>query len=56
MVFFVGLATGVLLGVAAYHYGYAVKYSKSEVICNQLEKDKEIQKQLERLIAYGNDI
>ncbi len=56
MVFFAGLMAGFALGCVAYRYFYAVKCSKNEVICNQLEKDREIQKQLERLIAYGNDI
>ena len=56
MVFFAGIMTGFVLGWAAYRYFYAVKCSKNEVICNQQEKDREIQKQLERLIAYGNDI
>ncbi len=55
MVFVIGFAAGLALGLAWYKYLYLERYENSEVLCNEKEKDKEIQKQLERLIAYGND-
>ena len=51
----VGFAAGLALGIAWYKYLFLDRYENSEVLCNEKEKDKEIQKQLERLIAYGND-
>ena len=56
MVFFVGIITGAVLGAVAYRYCYTLQCNKAQVICNEAEKDKELYKQLERLIAYGNDI
>lgn len=56
MIFFTGFVLGCVLGAAVYRYLYTVQCSKNEVICNQQEKDREMQKQLERLITYGNDI
>ena len=44
---------GLALGLAWYRYLYLERYEKSEVLCNEKEKDREIQKQLERLMAYG---
>ena len=56
MIFFTGLVIGVAAGAAAYHWFYAVHCSKTELVCSDKEKDMDIGKQLERLIAYGNDI
>ena len=56
MIFFTGLVVGAVAGAAAYHWFYSIHCSKTELICNDKEKDREISKQLERLIAYGNDI
>ena len=56
MVFFMGIITGAVLGAAIYRYFYTLQCSKAQVICNEKEKDKELYKQLERLIAYGNDM
>ena len=55
MTFAVGFAAGLALGIAWDKYLFLDRYENSEVLCNEKEKDKEIQKQLERLIAYGND-
>ena len=55
MTFVIGFAAGVALGVAWYKYLYLERYENSEVRCNEKDRDKEIQQQLERLIAYGND-
>lgn len=55
MTFAVGFAAGLALGIVWYKYLFLDRYENSEVLCNEKEKDKEIQKQLERLIAYGND-
>lgn len=55
MIFFTGFAVGVAAGCAVYRWYYAVKCAKSEVQCNGQEKDREMAKQLERLISYGND-
>lgn len=56
MVFFAGIIFGAALGAAGYRYFYTLERSRSEVECNSGEKEREIQKQLERLIAYGNDL
>ena len=56
MIFFTGLIVGVAAGVAAYRLFYTVHCSKTELICNEKENDREITKQLERLIAYGNNM
>ena len=55
MVFAIGFAAGFALGLAWYKYLYLERYENSEVLCNEKDRDKELQKQLERLIAYGND-
>lgn len=55
MFFLIGLITGIFIGFVSYKYKYTLECNKNEIICNQQEKDKEIQRQLERLIAYGND-
>ena len=55
MTFIIGFAAGVVLGVAWYKYLWLERYENSEVLCNEKEKDREIQQQLERLIVYGND-
>ena len=56
MIFFTGLVVGAVAGAAAYHWFYAVHCRKTELVCSDKEKDMDIGKQLERLIAYGNDI
>ena len=56
MAFFAGIIFGVVLGTAGYRYFYTMERSRSEVECNSGKKEKEIQKQLERLIAYSNDL
>ncbi len=55
MIFFIGFTFGCIIGAFAYRYLYSLECNKNEVVCNQQEKDREIQNQLERLIAYGND-
>lgn len=55
MIFAIGFAAGLVLGIGWYKYLYLERYETSEVRCNEKDKDKEIQQQLERLIAYGND-
>ena len=55
MTFAVGFAAGLALGIAWYKYLFLDRYEKSEVLCNEKEKDREIQTQLENLISYGND-
>ena len=55
MVFFAGLVTGAVIGAVAYRYFYTLGCSRNEVVCNDGEKEKELDRQLERLIAYGND-
>ena len=56
MVFFLGFLFGTAAGAAAYRYFYTLQCNRTDVVCNDREKDKEIQKQLERLISYGNDL
>jgi len=56
MIFFTGFAIGTAVGALVYRYFYSLECNRNEVLCNDREKDKELQKQLERLIAYGNDI
>ncbi len=55
MIFFIGLVAGSFIGFVCHKYKYTFECNKNDVICNQQEKDKQIQRQLERLIAYGND-
>ena len=55
MAFFIGIVTGAVLALAWYRYLYLERYEKSEVLCDEKDKDKELYRQLERLIAYGND-
>ena len=47
--FFVGLFTG----AAVYHYLYAERYRRQEINCDEKEKDRELGRQLERLMAYS---
>ena len=56
MVFFAGIIAGAVLGALAYRCFYTIQCSKAQVVCNEAERDKELYKQLERLIAYGNDM
>lgn len=56
MIFFAGIAVGAAIGAWVYRFCYTLECNKGEVVCNDKEKDREIQKQLERLIAYGNDM
>jgi len=56
MVFFAGIIVGAVIGAVCYRYFYTLECSRSEVICNSAEKDREMHKQLERLIRYGNDM
>lgn len=56
MVFFIGIIAGAVIGAAVYRYLYTLQCNKAQVICNEQEKDKELYRQLERLIAYGNDM
>ena len=56
MVFFAGLLTGVVIGAVAYRYFYTLECNSTEVVCNDGEREKEIYKQMERLIAFGNDL
>ena len=56
MVFFTGMAAGVITGALAYRYFYTLQCRKNQVICNEKEKDRELYKQLEQLISYGNDM
>lgn len=53
MAVMLGFLTGAAVGIAAYRYMYAERYRQQEVSCNEREKDKDLQKQLERLIAYS---
>ncbi|MBR2502701.1 MAG: hypothetical protein IKB62_01090 [Oscillospiraceae bacterium] len=55
MVFFMGFAAGLAVGICWYRYLYLERYENSEIVCNEKETDKELYKQYERLIAYGND-
>ena len=56
MIFFAGTVAGMLIGAWLYRFFYTFECNKNEVVCNGEEKDREIHKQLERLIAYGNDM
>ena len=53
MAVMVGFVAGAVAGIAGYHYLYAEKYRGQELACNEKDKDKELYKQLERLMAYG---
>jgi hypothetical protein len=56
MIFFTGLLIGAVIGAAAYRYFYTLECYDTEVVCSDGEKEKEIQKQMERLIVFGNDL
>ena len=56
MIFFAGIVLGAVMGAAAYRYFYTLECSRSEVVCDSKEKDRELHKQLEQLIRYGNDL
>jgi len=49
IIFIIGAAAG----GCVYHWLYAEKYREQEINCNEKEKDKELSRQLERLIAYS---
>lgn len=55
MIFFAGFVLGAAAGCGAFYWFYNVRCANSEVQCNTGQRDMEIQKQLERLISYGND-
>ena len=44
---------GALAGAAVYHWLYAERYRKQEINCDEKEKDRELGRQLERLMAYS---
>lgn len=44
---------GIAVGAAAYHWLYAEKFRSMELCCNEKDKDKELYRQLERLMAYS---
>ena len=46
-------AAGAAAGAAVYRYLYAEKYRGQEIRCNEEEKEKELYRQLERLMAYS---
>lgn len=49
----VAFVTGIAAGAVAYRYLYAEKYRGQEISCNEKEKEKELYRQLERLMAYS---
>ena len=53
MAIIVSFFMGAVAGAVVYHYLYAEKYRSQELACNEKEKDRELYKQLERLMAYG---
>ena len=53
MAVMISFVMGVVAGAAVYHYLYAEKYRSQDLACNEKDKDKELYKQLERLMAYG---
>lgn len=53
MAIIISFFMGAVAGGMAYHYLYAEKYRSQELACNEKDKDKELYRQLERLMAYG---
>ncbi|MBQ5782679.1 MAG: hypothetical protein IIV99_04750 [Oscillospiraceae bacterium] len=56
MIFFAGFVFGAVAGCGIFQWFYTVKCAASEVQTASEEKDRQLQKQLERLISYGNDL
>ena len=46
-------AAGLVAGVLIYRYGYAQQCRNQDISCSEDEKEKEIAKQLQRLMAYS---
>lgn len=56
MIFFAGLAAGAAMGFCICRFAYILECRKNRVVCNETEKEKELCRQLERLISYGNNV
>jgi len=44
---------GTAAGCGIYRWLYAEKYRGQDICCNEKDKDKELSRQLERLMAYS---
>ena len=49
----VSFFAGIAAGAAAYHWMHAEKCRDREINCNEKDADKELCRQLERLMAYS---
>lgn len=49
----VAFVMGAAVGVLGYRYLYAERYRSQDICCNEKDKDKELCRQLERLMAYS---
>lgn len=53
MEFIVAFIAGAAAGVMGYRYMYAEKFREQDINCNEADRDKELYRQLERLMAYS---
>lgn len=53
MAVIVSFIMGIAVGAAIYHWRYAEKLCSRELCCNEKDKDRELYRQLERLMAYS---